>query len=113
MQGEATFFIYQAMELTPKAFASRLALLRYELTHSLPLFRPWAFPSMSRGLIRLQPESLTISGLPIHVARIPVAPFPLAPFSVFATAPRISYTCPATLAIHLFALTHSRRNVQR
>ena len=36
---------------------------------------------MSHGLIRLQPESLTLSGLPIYVARIPAAPFPRAPFS--------------------------------
>ena len=37
---------------------------------------------MSHRLIRLQPESLTLSGLPIHVARIPAAPFPRAPFSL-------------------------------
>ena len=37
---------------------------------------------MSQRLIRLQPESLTLSGLPIYVARIPAAPFPRAPFSL-------------------------------
>jgi hypothetical protein len=36
---------------------------------------------MWHGLIRLQPESLTLSGLPIYVARIPAAPFPRDPFS--------------------------------
>jgi len=37
---------------------------------------------MSHRLIRLQPESLTLSGLPIHVAHIPAAPFPRTPFSL-------------------------------
>ncbi len=37
---------------------------------------------MSHRLIRLEPESLTLSGLPIHVARNPAAPFPRAPFSL-------------------------------
>src|SRR5439155_20017472 len=37
--------------------------------------------SVSHRLIRLHPRSLTLSGLPIHVARIPAAPFPRAPFS--------------------------------
>ena len=35
------------MKPTPKGFASRLAPWRNRLTHSLPLFRPSAFPSMS------------------------------------------------------------------
>jgi len=52
--------------------------------------------SMSHGLIRLQPESLTLSGLPIHVARIPVAPFPLAPLKLAR--------CPHSLAPPLVAL---------
>jgi len=56
--------------------------------------------SMSHGLIRLQPESLTLSGLPIHVARIPVAPFPLAPlmrFPIDSFAPALSPSrvCPS------------------
>src|ERR671937_1473160 len=33
------------------------------------------------------PGSLALSGLPIHVARIPAAPFPLAPFSVIHDLP--------------------------
>jgi|SRR5947207_10886193 len=45
-----------------------------------PRNHPSAFPSMSHHLIRLQSESLTLSDLPIHVARIPAAPFPRAPF---------------------------------
>jgi hypothetical protein len=40
-----------------------------------PRKHPSGFPSMSHRLIRLQPESLTLSGLPIHVARIPATPF--------------------------------------
>ena len=59
--------------------------LRNKLSHSLPLSRPSACPSMSHRLIRLHPRSLTLSGLPIHVARNPRlrrAPFPRAPFSV-------------------------------
>jgi hypothetical protein len=36
---------------------------------------------MSHPLIRFLPKNLTLSGLPIHVARIPEAPFPRAPFS--------------------------------
>jgi len=44
---------------------------------------------MSHRLIRLQPESLTLSGLPIYVARFPAAPFPQGPFGEFATTPWI------------------------
>jgi hypothetical protein len=96
------------MKATPKTFASRLAPLRNNLTHSLPLFRPSAFPSMSLRLIRLQPESLTLSGLPIHVARIPAAPFPLAPFSEVAPTPWISSRHPATLVrLKLVRCPHS------
>ncbi len=84
------------------------APLRNKLTHSLPLIRPSACPSMSHRLIRLKPESLTLSGLPIHVARIPAAPFPRAPFSVFATAPWISSRCPASLVrLKLVRCPHS------
>jgi hypothetical protein len=84
------------------------APLRNKLTHSLPLTRPSAFPSMSHGLIRLQPESLTLSGRPIHVARVPAAPFPRAPFSVFAAAPSTSSRFPATLVrLKLVRCPHS------
>src|SRR5439155_9192128 len=62
----------QTMKPTPKKFASRLAPLRCKLTHSLPLFRPSGFPSMSHR-------------------------FPRAPFSVFATAPSTSSRFPASL----------------
>ena len=48
------------------------APLRCKLTHSLPLIRPSACPSMSHR-------------------------FPRAPFSVLATTPWISSRCPATL----------------
>ena len=64
------------MKPTPKEFANRLAPSRCKLTHSLPLIRPLAFPSMSHGLIRLKPESLTLSGLPIYVARRPSGSIP-------------------------------------
>src|SRR5437588_4841654 len=47
-----------------------------------PRKHPSGFPSMSHRLIRLQPESLSLSGLPIHVAHIPAAPFPRTPFSL-------------------------------
>ena len=47
---------------------------------------------MSHRLIRLQPESLSLSGLPIHVARIPAAPFPRAPFSILIRSMRRSLT---------------------
>src|SRR5882724_9095528 len=59
------------------------APLRYKLTHSLPLFRPSACPSMSHR-------------------------FPRAPFSVFATTPWISSRCPATVArLKLVRCPHS------
>jgi len=47
---------------------------------------------MSHGLIRLQPESLTLSGLPIYVARTPAAPFPRALFSVSLDSERGQHT---------------------
>ena len=43
----------KSMKPTPKDFASRLAPPRNKLTHSLPLLRPAACPSMSHHLIRL------------------------------------------------------------
>jgi hypothetical protein len=60
---------------------------RCSLTRSLPLLRPSVRPSMSHRLIRLHSRSLTLSGLPIYVARNPAAPFPRAPFSVLANDP--------------------------
>jgi hypothetical protein len=42
--------------------------------------------SMSHRLIRLLPRRLTLSGLPIHVARFPAAPFPRAPFAFASMA---------------------------
>jgi hypothetical protein len=50
----------------------RAAPLRYKLTHSLPIIRPSAFPSMSHR-------------------------FPRAPFSVFATTP-LPWLTAATFA---------------
>ena len=59
------------------------APLRYKLTHSLPLIRPSACPSMSHR-------------------------FPRAPFSVFAMTPWISSRCPATLVrLKLVRCPHS------
>ena len=49
---------------------------------------------MSHRLIRFQPENLTLSGLPIHVARIPAAPFPRAPFS-------LTHDLPGSLVLSL------------
>ena len=70
-----------SMERTPKAFASTLAPFRNKLTHSLPLIRPSARPSMSRR-------------------------FPRAPFSVFATTPSTPSRFPASLV--RFASSRSR-----
>jgi hypothetical protein len=82
--------------------------LREKLTHSLPLSRPSACPSMSHRLIRLLPGRLTLSGLPIHVARFPAAPFPRAPFSIVVTTPSTSSRCPATLVrLKLVRYPHS------
>jgi len=49
---------------------------------------------MSHRLIRLQPESLTLSGLPVHVARIPAAPFPRA-------IPSLTHDLPGSLVLSL------------
>src|SRR6266480_2632325 len=49
---------------------------------------------MSHGLIRLQPESLTLSGLPIYVARDPAAPFPRASFP-------LTHDLPGSLVLSL------------
>jgi hypothetical protein len=59
-----------------------------KLTHSLSLFRPSAFPSMWHGLIRLQPEGLTLSGLPTYVVRVPAAPFTLSSIQRVCHRPR-------------------------
>ena len=61
--------------MRPNQSIKPTAPCRNKLTHSLPLSRPSVCPSISHGLIRLQPKSLTLSGLPIHVARVPAAPF--------------------------------------
>ena len=58
--------------LRPNQSMKATALFRNKLTHSLPLIRPSACPSMSHR-------------------------FPRAPFSVLATTPWISSRCPATL----------------
>lgn len=54
---------------------------------------------MSHRLIRLHPRSLTLSGQPIHVARIPAAPFPWAPFSLTHDLP--SSFALSGLPVHL------------
>ena len=50
------------------------AVVRFD---SLALSFPLRASRLCRGLIRLFPESLTLAGLPIYVARFPAAPLPV------------------------------------
>jgi hypothetical protein len=75
------FWLASLLSYTPNQTMEPTAPSRNELTHSLPLFRPSACPSMSHR-------------------------FPRAPFSVLATTPWISSRCPATLV--RFMSWHSR-----